>query len=169
MRDQYSSTSDLATITKSSSPDARICRSPHDRQNPYVMVNKDLINDQSISPGCNRLLVWLLSKPDDWEIRTSNLCHEFKAWFGRKKILSLLQEAIAAGYMKREDILERGRRIDCIYYVAESPIYRDDSKNIARESPKRTCVKGTAILSNKRSTDIQSYRGGSAPPPTSKN
>lgn len=137
-----------ASAKETSKIDPRIVRSPHDRENPYVMINKNLINDNSLTDECRFFLIYLLSKPSDWDIRTSILAKECSSWLNRKKILKLYKESIKARYIKRVDIFEKGRRIDCIYYIAETPIYRDDSNNIARESQNRTCENGTDVLSN---------------------
>jgi hypothetical protein len=127
--------------------DPRIIRSPHDRKNPYVMINKHLMHDESVSPLCRFFLIQLLSKPENWDFRTSALINEF-TWLNEKKVHKFWREGMANGYVKRVDILEKGRRIDCIYYVAENPIYLEDSNNFARNSQKRSCENGSDIISN---------------------
>jgi hypothetical protein len=143
----------------SKSFDPRIIRSPHDKENPYVMINKNLMCDESLSPLCRFFLMQLLSKTDTWDFRTSALPKDFPR-LNEKKIHKFWREAIEAGYAQRVDILEKGRRIDCIYYVAENPIYLDNSNNFARDSQKRSCVNGSDIVKN--DTQANKYIKGSS-------
>jgi hypothetical protein len=107
--------------------EAQIMRCPHDKQNPYVMINRDLIRDESISFGCRFLLIYLLSMHDNWKINPSQLINHFKPHHGRNAIYAFINEAIEAGYMKREivrhpthkNLIEKN-----IYYVSESPKFK---------------------------------------------
>ncbi len=154
--------------TTSSETDASekdtIQRSPHDKQHPYVIINKNLLTDTNISADCSRMLMCLLVKPTNWKIVVKNICSEMK--IGRDKCYRLLKEGMEAGYVQREDLLERGRRISCKYYIAEDPIFRGNSKKFARVPDKRDRVHQDVIIYNdinKRNNTKKSEPGGSPP------
>jgi hypothetical protein len=79
-------------------------RSPHDKNNPYVMISNELICDNSISPECRWILIYLLSFEGEGEINIAQLVVDLKDHMGRDKIRTLINEAIEAGYMKRESV-----------------------------------------------------------------
>lgn len=96
---------------------------PHDKEHPYTMVLNSLVRDNSISPNCRSILIYLLSHKAGWRISTSQIYHEFKDHLGRDKILRILDEAINAGYMKREDYKEGNLR-RCRYFLSEIPKFK---------------------------------------------
>ena len=108
--------------------ESRIKRSPHDKQNPYSMTNLDLIRDETLSPHCRWLLIYLLSNTDTWEIRVQQVINHLKPHMGRDKVRRLFAEAVTAGYMERLTVLislESGgklKRFD--YHVSESPSFK---------------------------------------------
>ena len=170
MHNHSTSQDELEANKKSQISDPRILRSPHDRENPYVMVSKQLINDKSISLDCMALLIFLLSKPADWNIRVSQLISEFSGRIGSRKVYALIKEAIKAGYMKRVDVIDGGLKNGCHYFVSESPIYRDDVKKSLRHGKKRHAENcHDNILSNDSYTKKKIYKEEkpSADPPCS--
>jgi hypothetical protein len=79
-----------------------IRRSPHDKENPYVVINKNCLQDHSISWEARGLLSYLLSLPNDWEVHVSHLSKLYKKkGGGRDAILSMLNELIECGYCER--------------------------------------------------------------------
>jgi hypothetical protein len=105
-----------------------IQRCPHDKENPYAQISRDLIRDESISPECRWLIIYLLSMSDNWSIRIKQLIAHLKPHIGRDKVYRLINQAIEAGYMKkeidREGNLNRGIR----YFVSESPKFKKTSR-----------------------------------------
>lgn len=65
------------------------------------MVSKKLINDETISPNCRWLLIYLLSNKDDFEINIKTICKLTEKFLGRDKVYRLFTEAIKAGYLTR--------------------------------------------------------------------
>lgn len=101
--------------------DISIERCPHDKENPYTMVHNGLIRDASISPECRWLIIYLLSNDGKWKINIQQLINHLKGMAGRDKVYSIINEAINAGYMKRE-ISKKGNLKQAIkYYVSERP------------------------------------------------
>ncbi len=107
--------------TNLSSPTIQRC--PHDRENPYAQIKNDLIRDLSLSPACFRVLIYLLSHRDNWEINVRQLWHTFKNHIGRDAMFNLINEACEAGYMMREEYKDGNlRRIR--YYLSEEPKFK---------------------------------------------
>lgn len=98
-----------------------IQRSPHDKVNPYVMVNKELLKDPDLSWGAKGLLSYLLSLPSDWKVQVSHLSKIYEGkGGGEKAIYSLLHELIAAGYCERiQTKNENGHFISTDYHITE--------------------------------------------------
>ena len=70
-----------------------------DRDNPYVMMNKKFIQNPSLTMQAKGLLTYLLSLPNDWEMRRKELPRHFKN--GIRSISNVINELINAGYIKR--------------------------------------------------------------------
>lgn len=75
-----------------------ICRTSKDSGN-FVMVDKHFINDSQISWKAKGLLVYFLSKPDDWKFYETDLLKH--AVDGKDGLKSGIKELENAGYIKR--------------------------------------------------------------------
>lgn len=90
------------------------------KENPYVMVNKSFVNDESISWKAKGVLLYLLSKSDDWRIYETDIIKH--ATDGRDSVRSAIRELIKAGYIKREKVRDdKGRIVGSNYVVFEVP------------------------------------------------
>jgi len=96
-----------------------IVRTRKNRENPYVMVDKFGINDERLSWKSKGILVYLLSKPDDWTVRVSDLVNHAKD--GRDSVLTGLRELENLGYVSREYIRESGKFRGLEYIIYERP------------------------------------------------
>ena len=98
-----------------------IFRTAKNRENPYVMLNKELLHDSSISWKAKGLLAMLLSRPDDWQFYEAELTKH--AADGRDSTRSGIKELIAAGYIVRGNRVRdsRGRFKEYEYVVHEIP------------------------------------------------
>ena len=104
-----------------SSPTIQRC--PHDRQNPYLQVNRELARDNSISFECRGLLLYLLSHKDGWVISIAQIAQHVTGIHGRDKIRSIFKEAMDAGYIYQEHYIEDGLK-RFRYFVLEFPILK---------------------------------------------
>lgn len=102
-----------------------IIRAPRPEGNFYLL-NKSISEDQRLSWGARGMLVFLLGKPDHWEVSTHHLisqtkdCHGKAA--GRDAVRGLIRELEQAGYLQislmRTEGGEFGGRS---YTVSETP------------------------------------------------
>jgi len=104
-------------------------RVPHDKQNPYVMTNRDSIQDKKLSWQATGLLTYLLSLPLDWVIRKDELCNHKKN--GRDATRTAFNELIKNKYILEvqlfEGTLKRGKK----YYLYETP-YREEEEELKK-------------------------------------
>ncbi len=84
--------------------DATIVRAP--KLEKYFKVANAVFSDERLSWEARGLMGYLLSKPDDWQVRLHDLVRRGPA--GEHKIRRMLRELDAAGYLRRE----RFRRFD---------------------------------------------------------
>ncbi len=71
----------------------------HDKQNPYVMISRQMAQDKSISPKAKGVLLYLLSLPPDWKIYHSQL--QEALGIGEDYLNSAMEELIKTGYAER--------------------------------------------------------------------
>ena len=99
-------------------------RCPHDTENPYAQVSRSLIRDNSISPECRWLIIYLLANRDDWKINIKQIINHCDGFMGKNRVYDVVKEAIKAGYIKAENYFVKGlKRIR--YLVSEFPKFKD--------------------------------------------
>jgi hypothetical protein len=98
-------------------------RSKHNKENPYAQLSRTLLRDQSISFECRGLLAYLLSMADGWVIHARQLIEHCKGHYGRDKVYSIIDEAMEAGYIEREEFYEGNLR-RTRYNISEEPIFK---------------------------------------------
>lgn len=104
-------------------PDSKttIQRGKHNRENPFVMISKNMLRDPSLSPKSKGVLCYLLSLPDDWKANPSHLSKVLG--ISRNTVYSILKELINLGYAKRtESKAENGQFQSVTYEFFEEKI-----------------------------------------------
>lgn len=103
-----------------------IQRSPHDKQNPYVMTNRETIQDKRLSWQATGLLVYLLSLPSDWKIIKDELCNHKTN--GRDATRSAFDELIEHKYIMTIQLYKNNLRNGFAYYLYERPYTFEDEE-----------------------------------------
>ena len=96
----------------------RIIRAPRRRR--YSVISTEAIENRALSFKARGLLCYLLSKPDDWSIRTSELVNASDA-DGRDAVRAGLLELRAAGYLELIKERDKGGLIRSAYMLYEVP------------------------------------------------
>ena len=97
-----------------------IIRVEHRRRNPYVVIDRRPLEDPRLGWAARGLLGYLLAKPDDWQLRVSDLCR--RGDLGRDGIRRVLHQLQDYGYVRREQVRDaRGRVVGVDYTVLEVP------------------------------------------------
>lgn len=142
----------------------------HDRENPFLIVNKQSINDRRLSLEAVGLLARLLCHRDDWSINVSQLIKQNGC--GKDKMSRILKELIKYGYAYREVIRERGKYFAANWYIFESPKNEEEIKELVPRAEKPPAADPTSadpkLISNKstmRKKEETNIEGVAAPPP----
>jgi hypothetical protein len=111
----------------------------HKKQNGFVILDKTCLNDEKLSWGAKGLHAYLISLPDDWQVRVSDL--QRRALNGRDAVRTFLNELESTGYIKkatrRND--DTGQFGGVEYLVLETP--ESNFKNDLPEPEKPSPVK----------------------------
>lgn len=107
----------------------------HKKQNNFVILDKTCLNEVSISWGAKGLHAYLISLPDNWRVRISDL--QKRATNGRDSVRALLNELELAGYIKKLMIRneETGRFNGMEFLVVETPEQLIELKSPEPENP----------------------------------
>jgi hypothetical protein len=91
-----------------------------DKNNPFVMVNKNLIHDSALSYKAKGILIYLLSKPNDWHVYETEITKHSRD--GLKAVRSGIKELIKQGYIHRiRTRSKHGKFTGWQYFVYEEP------------------------------------------------
>lgn len=101
-----------------------IVRAPRPQGNFYLL-DKTISEDRRLSWAARGMLVFLLGKPDHWQVSPAALINETADSFkplGRDGVWSLLKELIAAGYCTRTPMRAAdGTLAGMAYHISETP------------------------------------------------
>jgi hypothetical protein len=81
-----------------------------DKNCPFVRIDNRIFTDQRLSFKAKGVLGYLLSRPDDWVVRTSDLAK--RSTDGTASIRSAMKELRRCGYASLEIIRGEGGRVD---------------------------------------------------------
>ena len=105
------------------------------------MIPNALLQDQRLSYRDVGLLVWMLSKPQDWKFSYDGMLAE-RTTDGKSAVQAGIKNLKAAGYLRIEKQRNKGRLGERIWYVYDEPYtenqYMDNTpqlQNAVRVSP----------------------------------
>ncbi|WP_442756611.1 hypothetical protein ACNHKD_08435 [Methylocystis sp. JAN1] len=101
------------------------------RRAQYTVVSNALMNDERLSADALGVLVYLLSRPDDWAIHRDQLMARFK--IGRDKLQAIFRELSGFGYARLEAVAvaESGQLAGKRWVIIEEP----EAENRQPENP----------------------------------
>lgn len=100
-----------------------IFRVEKNADNPFVMIDRRVIENPKLSWKAKGLLAYLLSRPDNWVVRFGDLAK--RAPDGGHTVRAAMKELKAAGHVKVVAERENGRVKQWTYTVFESPVSPD--------------------------------------------
>jgi hypothetical protein len=112
--------------------DKTIVRVSKNKENPYVMLNKEFLINEKISWKSKGLLSYLLSKPDNWKVMTADLINRSKD--SEKSVRAGIKELEENGYIERKRVYKNGRIDHWEIVIYETPITQ--SNNLLAENGK---------------------------------
>lgn len=117
------------------------------KDNPYVMINKNTTDDRKISWKARGILCYLLGLPDDWQIYETELVKHSEP-DGISSLRSGIKELMKKGYIERVKLRnEKGQFVGYEYSVYEVPtVFRKTEDGKAKIGKSNTTNKN---LTNK--------------------
>jgi hypothetical protein len=109
----------------------------------YTAISNDLIDLPTLGPEARIALIYLLTKPDDWQLQINDIRRLLGAGgkpCGRNKAYEVIKSLKDAAYVVAIEELRHGRFFRLTYYVFDEPVadLRDSKPTCAPErSPVR--------------------------------
>ena len=97
-------------------------RCPHDRENPYAQINRDLIRNPDLSPEAKWLVIYLLSHQEGFNISMPSIIRSQK--ISKNRMYNMIDECMEAGYLKRVEYLQQGKK-RFKYFISETPKFKN--------------------------------------------
>lgn len=135
-----------------------IFRIEKNKDNPYVMIDRRLIENPLLSWKAKGLLAYLLSRPDDWTVRFRDLVN--RAPDGAHTIRAAMKELRKAGHVKVTAERERGRVKQWVYTVYELP--DGDFQQVEKQQVENRTLNNNDSIKENKGNDIK--EGASAAP-----
>lgn len=105
-----------------------IVRVVHDKDHPYVIMNRNTASDYSLAPDTQGILCRLLCNVDHWEISIPHLMKKNR--IGRDKIYRILRELIKKGYAYCYQERRYGKYSSTVWIIFETPKTEDEIKKM---------------------------------------
>ncbi len=99
----------------------------------YFAAANEPFNDAQLSWEARGLMGYLLSKPDNWEVRLRDVLEQGPA--GEHKVDRMLAELRKAGYISRQRVTCVDGTFTWITTIYESPSLNPDQSTMGRKSP----------------------------------
>lgn len=124
-----------------------IVRVEHNKENPYFMLNRTILNDPNLSFKAKGLHAYLLSKPDDWNIHIEQLAKVSKE--GIEAVKSGLIELKKNGYVELRSIRnEQGNKfLHHEYVVYEVPKKKEPTSEPPVKNSRKASNSGISTTS----------------------
>lgn len=123
-----------------------------DKENPYVMVNKSFIYDERMSAKAKGILLYLLSRPDDWKVYETEIIKNFSD--GRDSIRSGIKELIKFGYIKRQQNRDKNGKLNGYEYEVYEVSTVDGKSNNGKTDNGKSDTTNNDLTNN----DINNYK-----------
>src|ERR1700683_5356455 len=91
---------------------------------PYTTIENSLIRDETMSPQCRWLIIYLLSNKPGWRISVKQVINHLLPFVARKKVYALFKEALASGYMDKKQIKDGSKFGIVKYFVSRTPKFK---------------------------------------------
>jgi DnaD/phage-associated family protein len=99
---------------------ATIFRTVKDKNNPYVVVDRRIVDNDKLSFKAKGILLYLLSRPDGWEVNLVDLAN--RSIDGLASVKSGVRELKDAGYLRHTGLRKESGQFDTVIWeVHEVP------------------------------------------------
>lgn len=116
-----------------------IYRTIKSKENPYSVIPNAIINNPDLSYKAKGILIYLISKPDQWKAREEDIVEHGKD--GIDAVRTAIKELINAGYIIRQRVKGKdGKFLGWESYVYEEP--QNENTDIGKSDIGKTTVSG---------------------------
>ncbi len=137
---------------KTNTHEKNIIRVQHDKDHPYVIMNRQTACDFSLALDTQGLLTRLLCNVDHWEIRITHLMRVNRV--GRDKLYRMLRELLANGYAYCYQDRSKGKYASNTWIIFETPKTEEEIQKMFpyTENPytDKQDTENPHLISNKR-------------------
>lgn len=126
-------------------------RCSHDKNHPYLVISKSLIDDVRLSGLGLSIMVHLLSKKDNWQISTSEICKRFNIC--KDTVYKEINHLIELGYLQKKELREKGKYAGYEYDIFEVSL--NSPKKVLSESIEKPLVNTEIKASNEDINDTE--------------
>ncbi|MEB7824954.1 conserved phage C-terminal domain-containing protein [Staphylococcus chromogenes] len=116
----------------------------------FVTVHKDFIHDSNITFKAKGILLYLLSRPDDWQIYESEIIKHTKD--GKDSLKTGIKELEVAGYIERKRIRNDQGQLKEYEYTVYEQSNQSGLSNVGKTYVGKTYV-GKSVPTNNNSTN----------------
>ena len=92
----------------------------------YTIIDNKIINDPNLPTRAKGMLLYMMSKPDDWKFNYKSFTHDLHE--GEDYIRAMIKELKEAGYLSLERSYDSNGRYEWIYTINEEPINKSRLK-----------------------------------------
>ncbi|GLS27760.1 helix-turn-helix domain-containing protein [Marinibactrum halimedae] len=97
----------------------------------FYVLNNEIPNDERLSLDAMGLLIFLLTRPDNWEIQEAHLRKRFG--IGRDKCRKLLGELVEAGYAHKTQSRKSGGSFDKNDWIIQETPFTENPSTVKKE------------------------------------
>lgn len=91
------------------------------RADHFTILSNAVLNDDRLSFRARGILIWLLSKPEDWRTRSDAIAEQSPRE-GREAVRTAMRELVELGYLVRERVQNERGQWSTIQTVYEEPV-----------------------------------------------
>jgi len=101
-------------------------------KNKYSQIPNELITDLRLSNGSLRVVLYLFTKPDNWEVFNYNICKNLN--ISEKTLSKYWKEILASGWMKRERKKDENGKLHGGYIYRIGTFFRNGTLSVSEHS-----------------------------------
>lgn len=122
-----------------------IQRGRHSKENPFVMISKQMLRDRDLSPRSKGILCYMLSLPDDWKTHPRQVAECLGV--SKNMVYAALSEMIHLGYAaKTEQKNEKGCFSGVLYEFFEERVIKEKSTVSQKPDPENPDTEKRTLL-----------------------
>lgn len=138
-------------------------RAVHDKNNPYVIINKNILSDNRLSWKAKGIWLYAFSRPDDWQFYEADIINQ--SIDGKESVRNGLKELQSCGYLhKTQARNEKNQFSNAEWYFFETSKSEEEIKKMFPKTENPSTGTQTAENQPLLSKEGTKYRNNYYPP-----